>query len=110
MIEKNILLGCSGGLFLRPAGAICETAMQYRCRSELLIGEKVYNLRSVLSVLSAQVSSQGDAMLRCDGTDETDAAAALTILLEEAPADRQGRADSKDSGDSNSWTEKDTNA
>ena len=83
MIERKICLGCSGGLFLRPAGEICKTAMQYRCRSELVIDGKYYNLRSVLSVLSAQVNSTKDAFLRCEGIDEADAVADLATLLEE---------------------------
>ena len=84
MIEKKIFLGWSDGLLLRSAGEICRPAMQYRCKSELVIGEEHYNLRSVLSVLSAQVSSGKDAVLRCDGIDEVDAAPALACLLEEA--------------------------
>lgn len=92
MVEKAILLGCSGGLFLRPAGAICEKAMEYRCRSELIIGEDCYNLRSVLSVLSAQVNSRRDALLRCDGTDEEAAAEALRLLLEETPEEEKAEA------------------
>ena len=84
MVERRIRLGCSGGLFLRPAGEICKKAMEYRCRSKLVIGEKCYNLRSVLSVLSAQVNSTKEACLRCDGTDEIDAVGALAAVLEEA--------------------------
>ena len=84
MVEKSIRLGCSGGLFLRPAGELCKRAMEYRCRSELVIGDRSYNLRSVLSVLSAQVNSTKEACLRCDGTDETEAARALSEILEEA--------------------------
>ena len=84
MVEKSIRLGCSGGLFLRPAGEFCNRAMEYRCRSELVIGDRSYNLRSVLSVLSAQVNSTKEACLRCDGTDETEAARALSEILEEA--------------------------
>ena len=85
MVEREILLGCSGGLFLRDAGAICETAMKYRCKSELVMGEDSYNLRSVLSVLSAQASSRKEALLRCDGPDEAQAEIALKELLEETP-------------------------
>ena len=84
MIEKKIFLGWSDGLLLRSAGEICRQAMQYRCKSELVIGEEHYNLRSVLSVLSAQVNSTKDVCLRCDGTDETDASEALAVLLEES--------------------------
>ena len=84
MVEKSIRLGCSGGLFLRPAGEICKRAMEYRGRSALVIGDRSYNLRSVLSVLSAQVNSTKEACLRCDGTDETEAARALSEILEEA--------------------------
>lgn len=83
MVEKRIRLGCSGDLFLRPAGEICKMAMQYRCRSELVIGDKCYNLRSVLSVLSAQANTTKDVLLHCDGTDESDAVEALARLLEE---------------------------
>ncbi|HCI74052.1 MAG TPA: hypothetical protein DHV42_05865 [Lachnospiraceae bacterium] len=85
MIEKEIVLGCSGGLFLRDAGAIREKAMQYRCRSELVIGDECYNLRSVLSVLSAQVCSKREALLRCDGVQEAQAILDLQQLLEEEP-------------------------
>jgi phosphocarrier protein len=85
MMEKKILLGCTGGLFLRDAGVISESAMKYRCRSVLVIGEESYNLRSVLSVLSAQMSSRKEALLRCDGTDEGEAIQTLTRLLEETP-------------------------
>lgn len=89
MTERKILLGCSGGLFLRPAGEICKKAMQYRCKSELVIGEKCYNLRSVLSVLSAQVNSVQDVFVRCDGTDEADAVDVLANLLEKSPGEHQ---------------------
>ena len=84
MTERRILLGCSGGLFLMPAGEICRCAMQYRCRSELVIGDRCYNLRSVLSVLSAQVNSTKEAYVRCDGTDEADAVRVLADLLEKS--------------------------
>lgn len=85
MVEREILLGCSGGLHLRPAGVISETAMRFRCHSELLIGDKSYNLRSVLSVLSAQMTCCKDVVLRCDGTDEEEAAICLSEILEESP-------------------------
>ncbi len=85
MVEKEILLGCSGRLHLTPANAISETAMQFRCHSELIAGDKTYNLRSVLSVLSVQMTGCGKAVLRCDGTDEDEAARRLSEILEESP-------------------------
>ena len=88
MTVRQIRLGCSGGLFLIPAGEICKRAMQYRCKSELVIGEKSYNLRSVLSVLSAQVNSTQNAFVRCDGTDEEDAVSILADLLERLPTEQ----------------------
>ncbi len=87
MVEKEILLGCSGGLHLRPANAISETAMQFRCHSELIAGDKKYNLRSVLSVLSLQMACCGRVVLRCDGTDEDEAARCLSEILEESPTE-----------------------
>ncbi len=85
MVEKEILLGCSGELHLRPANAISEAAMQFRCHSELVVGDKTYNLRSVLSVLSVQMTGRGQVVLRCDGTDEDEAVRSLSKILEESP-------------------------
>ena len=45
----------------------------------------MYNLKSMLSVLSAQASSRKEALLRCDGPDEAQAEIALKELLEETP-------------------------
>lgn len=88
MVEKGIRMESAGGVHLTPAEEISETAMQFRCHSELIVGEKTYNLRSVLSVLSllgGQCSCGRDAVLRCDGTDEDQASRTLAEILEASP-------------------------
>ena len=49
MLEQEILLSSQRGLHLRPAGRLCELALRYRCRSQMVIGDKSFNLKSVLS-------------------------------------------------------------
>lgn len=83
MLEQEILLSSQRGLHLRPAGRLCELAMRYRCRSQMVIGDKSFNLKSVLSVLSAQVAAEREILLQCDGADEREAMEALSKFLTE---------------------------
>ena len=83
MVEQQILLNSQRGLHLRPAGKLSELALQYRCRSQMVIGDKSFNLKSVLSVLSAQVAAQREITLQCDGVDEKEAIEALSAFLTE---------------------------
>ncbi len=88
MIEKSIILDSPGGVHLKPAGAVNEKALEFRCRSELIMGDKSYNLKSVLSVLSFQATGKDEAVLRCEGCDEKDALMALAGLLEGSADDQ----------------------
>ena len=54
MVEKMITIADQGGLHLRPAGQLCQRAMEYPCKIQMVIGNKTFNLKSVLSVLSAK--------------------------------------------------------
>lgn len=89
MVIREIRIRNRHGLHLRPASAVCEIALKYRCRSELVVGNKTYNLKSVLSVLSAQVTAQGLILIRCDGADEADAMEALAGALTAAGPDTE---------------------
>ena len=50
----------------------------------MLSGDRCYNLKSVLSVLSAQATVRKEAVLRCEGSDEEEAAKELSGLLQSA--------------------------
>ena len=84
MVEMLIHLSGSGGPDPQPAGRVCDAALRYRCRTEMLFGDRCYNLKSVLSVLSAQATIRKEAVLRCEGSDEEAAAKELSGLLQSA--------------------------
>lgn len=81
MVSRTVQIANEKGLHLRPAGKVCDLALNYRCKSEMHIGGRTYNLKSMLSVLSAQVQEGTTIEITCDGPDEEEAAAALYDLM-----------------------------
>lgn len=82
MVSREVVLGNAKGLHLRPAGKVCDQALEYRSRTEMVIGSRTYNLKSVLSVLSAQVMDQREVTVVCDGPDEKEALDAICSMLQ----------------------------
>ena len=70
MVRRRVMIQSENGLHLRPAGQLCQDAMEYDCKVEMVIGEKTYNLKSVISILSAQVNCSREIDLVCDGPEE----------------------------------------
>lgn len=70
MVKKTIQIHNRSGLHLRPAGQLCQKALEYPCEIKMVVGEKTFNLKSVLSVLSAQITTSREIELVCDGKDE----------------------------------------
>ena len=83
MVRKTITIYNHSGLHLRPAGQVCQKAQEYPCRVEMVVGEKHFNLKSVLSVLSAQITTSTEIDLICDGPAEERAMEELTLFLGE---------------------------
>lgn len=70
MVKKEITIANASGLHLRPAGQLCQKALEYPCKVHMVMGSKTFNLKSVLSVLSAQISNSQEIELVCDGEEE----------------------------------------
>lgn len=87
MVELLIHLSGSGGPDPQPASRVCDTALRFRCSTQMLAGNRSYNLKSVLSVLSAQATIREEAILRCEGCDEQEAARELSDLLQSVQGD-----------------------
>lgn len=83
MVKKTITIYNNSGLHLRPAGQLCQRAVEYQCKIQMVMGEKTFNLKSVLSVLSAQITTSKEIELVCDGADEEQALEAIARLLSE---------------------------
>ena len=95
MVRKTITIYNLKGLHLRPAGQVCQKAMEFESKVEMVIGEKQYNMKSVLSVLSAQISTSRDVDLICSGPDEEQAMEAMAAFLgedlEKKPEEGKGK-------------------
>lgn len=81
MVSKTIVLSNEKGLHLRPAGKVCDLALTFKAHSQMQIGDQIYNLKSMLSVLSAQVSSGTEMKITCEGVDEKEALDAIVRLM-----------------------------
>ncbi len=81
MVSEKIVIRTEKGLHLRPAGKICDLALSFKSHSRMKIGDSVYNLKSMLSVLSAQVTSGVEIEITCEGADEKEALKALCDLM-----------------------------
>ena len=63
MVSQNVRVKNPSGLHLRPAGVLCSTALQFKCRVRFTFREATVNAKSVLSVLGACVKEDEDQAL-----------------------------------------------
>lgn len=90
MVEEHLEVINRLGLHARAAAKLVHLAAEFRCRIELVFddGEEI-DAKSILGILG-RGAAQGTALiLRCDGPDESRAAAAVRALF----ADRFGEAE-----------------
>ncbi len=81
-MEKKFVIKDSLGLHLRPASELCTLAMDFECKITLRFREKEYNVKSLLSVLSACVQSGDEIVLEFDGPDAQEAYERISEFLE----------------------------
>ncbi|WP_230397878.1 HPr family phosphocarrier protein [Novisyntrophococcus fermenticellae] len=86
MVSRKVKVINPSGLHLRPAGILCNKAMNYKSLITFEYEDKiktgVANAKSVLSVLGACVKSGDVIELKCEGEDEEEALEALTLAIE----------------------------
>lgn len=84
MITRKLTIQNPTGLHIRPAGKLCETAMNYKAHVAFRYGENnsEANAKSILSILGACVRAGDTIELVCDGEDEEAAMAELAALVD----------------------------
>ena len=70
MISEKVVLENETGLHARPASELAKTAMKYKSDIDLKVGEKVYNAKSVLNIMSAGIKNKTEIEIICNGEDE----------------------------------------
>ena len=83
MVSQKVKIKNATGLHLRPAGLLCDLAMNYSCKVTFKTDNHYEaNAKSVLSVLGACVKSGEEIEIFCDGADETEALSNLVSFIE----------------------------
>ena len=81
MVKAKVVIRNLTGLHLRPAGVLCNKAIQFKSKIHFQVRDTTANAKSVLSVLGACVKCGDEIELICDGADEQEAMAAITELI-----------------------------
>lgn len=85
MIKKTFELTTEEGLHARPASLLAKTAMKFKCDIKMVREgetEKVYQPKSILSILSLGASCGEKITLTMQGDDEAEAMATIGRLFE----------------------------
>ena len=83
MVSKVVKIVNPTGLHLRPAGRLCNKAIEFKSVVTFKYGGKnIANAKSVLSVLGACVKSGDEIELICEGEDEEKALNEIIDLIE----------------------------
>lgn len=85
MIKKTFVLTSEEGLHARPASLLAKSAMKFKCDIKMVRegdSEKIYQPKSILSILSLGASCGEKITFTMQGEDEADAMAAIQGLFE----------------------------
>ena len=92
MVSEKILVGSALGIHLRPAGAMCDTAVKFDSHITFTFkyGEdksKSANAKSVISILASGVGCGDEITLIAEGPDEEEALKAVSESFRKALQD-----------------------
>ena len=85
MVSQKVRVKNPSGLHLRPAGVLCSTALQFKCRVRFTFREATVNAKSVLSVLGACIKTGDELEFICEGQ----ALATMVKAVEEGLGEEQ---------------------
>ena len=84
MVSEKILVGSALGIHLRPAGAMCDTAVKFDSHITFTFKNKVVNAKSVISILASGVKCGEEITLIADGSDEEEALKAVAASFKKS--------------------------
>ena len=82
MVSEKILVGSALGIHLRPAGAMCDTAVKFDSHITFTFKNKV-----VISILASGVGCGDEITLIAEGPDEEEALKAVSESFRKALQD-----------------------
>jgi len=81
MMELNLLIENKLGLHARPASLFAQKASAYKSTIMILKGEKSVNGKSIIGIMGLGVKQGESLLLKIEGPDADEAAAALQKLV-----------------------------
>lgn len=82
MIEKKVIVQNRAGVHARPSTLIAQAANKFEAKIEIIKGEKEYNAKSVIGVMTMAATYNSELTLRADGADEQAAIDAIVQLFD----------------------------
>ena len=83
MVKQKVILKNMTGLYLRPVGVLCDTAVQFQSRVNICFENATINAKSVLGILGSGIKNGDEIELVCEGKDEKEALDAMLRIIEE---------------------------
>ena len=81
MIEKKVTVTNKLGLHARPSAKVVQTASRFKSEISLSRGTMTINVKSMLGVMALAAEYGCELILRAEGVDEKEAAAAIVDLF-----------------------------
>ena len=85
MYEEKITIQNQSGLHARPASELVEVSSKYDSDIILVHEDDEINAKSIISVLSGGILAGMEVLLQMEGSDEHQAAQAVSALLHNLP-------------------------
>lgn len=83
MKELKVEVNSPSGLHARPAAILVKEMSQVKSTVKLLKNDKSFDMKSMLAVLSAGISSGEEVTIQIDGEDEDHVSQLLSVILKE---------------------------
>jgi phosphocarrier protein len=77
MVSKTFVVHNKYGIHARPARLIVEAAMKFQCDVSIAKNGEEINAKSIMGILMLEARKGTELVVKCDGADENEAAAAL---------------------------------
>lgn len=89
MLEKVVVIKNEIGLHARPASLLVKEAARFKSEIFMIKKGNEYNCKSIMNVLSMGAKKGEELILRIEGSDEEEAMAALTELIDKKLNERE---------------------
>lgn len=89
MVEQTVVIVNKVGLHARPAALLVKLAGSFACEVTLIKGEKTFNAKSMMAIMSAGIRQNETITVRASGEGEAQALEAVVALLESGFGEQQ---------------------